>query len=197
MSAITEVMYGKITRLSHVFRYSAQPVISRENVAEHSFWTAMIGITISYEIGKPEIAGAVALQSVMHDIEECMTGDLVRDMKYANPDFRRQIREVEEKFIDNLLVDMGTTGKLLKSVWARAKDNTWAGRIVQISDALSVISFCTREYEMGNLSLRDIRNSCINLIRRKVEEFGDFRGVDKLVSVIDESILESHRRMRA
>lgn len=197
MSAINEVMYGKITRLSHVFRYSAQPVIARESVAEHSFWTAMIGVTLSYEIGKPEIAGSVALQSVVHDIEECMTGDLVRDMKYANPDFRKQIKEVEEKFVDNLLVDMGTTGKLLKSVWARAKDNTWAGRIVQVSDALSVISFCTREYELGNLGLRDIRNSCINLIRKKIEEFGDTSGMDKLVNAIDEAVHESHRRMRA
>ena len=76
MSAVREVMLGKPSRLRHTFRYSALPVVFRENVAEHSFWTALIGITIAVELGcSHEEVGEVATKALLHDIEESMTGD--------------------------------------------------------------------------------------------------------------------------
>lgn len=163
--AVNEVMFGKIGRLKDTFRYSAQPVISRENVAEHSFWTAMIGITIAYEVsGNQLMVSRVALKAIVHDIEECMTGDLVRDMKYANPDTREAIAKVEKEFIGRLLTPMEETGQRILNEWRDAKDNTMAGQIVRLSDTLSVIQYCTKEMELGNTNLVDIKNACSSLI---------------------------------
>ncbi len=162
-TAVNEVMFGKIGRLKHTFRYSAQPVISRENVAEHSFWTAMIGITIAYEI-LDIIAPKVALKAIVHDIEECMTGDLVRDMKYANPDTREAIAKVEKEFIGRLLAPMGNPGGRILQEWTDSKDNTLAGQIVKLSDTLSVVQYCTKEMELGNTNLTEIKDACTSLI---------------------------------
>ncbi len=162
-TAVNEVMFGKIGRLKDTFRYSAQPAISRENVAEHSFWTAMIGVTIAYEVNG-NVAPTVALKAIVHDIEECMTGDLVRDMKYANPDLRGAIAHVERQFIKTLLEPMEATGKRIFREWEGAKDNTLAGQIVKLSDALSVIQYCTKEMELGNTNLVEIKDACSSLI---------------------------------
>lgn len=162
-TAVNEVMFGKIGRLKDTFRYSAQPVISRENVAEHSFWTAMIGISIAYEVNE-KVVGRVALKAIVHDIEECMTGDLVRDMKYANPDTREAIAKVEREFIGKLLYPMEATGEKILLEWQYSKDNTVAGQIVKLSDTLSVIQYCTKEMELGNTNLVEIKNTCSSLI---------------------------------
>ncbi len=160
---VNEVLFGNIGRLKDTFRYSAQPVIIRENVAEHSFWTAMIGITIAYEINE-DVVGNVAVKAILHDIEECMTGDLVRDMKYADPEFREAVAKVESVFIGKLLSPLGTTGTKMLNQWGDAKDRSAAGQIVRLSDALSVISYCTKEMELGNTNLVDIKDTCMDLI---------------------------------
>lgn len=165
-SAIIEVMYGNFTRLSHTWRYSSVPVIARENVAEHSFWTAMIGITIAYETGVPHLAGTVAVNAIMHDIEECMTGDLIRDMKYANEEFRQQIQTIEDEFVTRLVEDMGPTGGIIQARWRGAKGETRAGRIVALADALSVVAYCSKEGTMGNINLHDIRRACSALVMK-------------------------------
>lgn len=165
--ALEEVMYGKFTRLRDTFRYSAQPVLVRENVAEHSFWTAMISITIAYEIGHRALAPKVALRGILHDIEECVTGDLVRDMKYANPEIRKKILDLEIQFVNNLTKDMGQAGRIIRNEWSVAKDQSLAGQIVGLADALSVIAYCQREYELGNMKLHEIRESCAQLIQDK------------------------------
>lgn len=183
--AVNEVMFGKITRLSHTWRYSAQPVLVRENVAEHSFWTAMIGVTIAYETGQPNLAGNVALQAIVHDIEECLTGDLVRDMKYATTEFREAIKSIEERFVGGLVAKMGPTGQIIQARWRGAKDNSSSGRIVRLADALSVIAYCTREATMGNNNLSEIRFACINLIRESTDS-------QKLYDIAMDAVEASH-----
>jgi 5'-deoxynucleotidase YfbR-like HD superfamily hydrolase len=182
---VNEVIFGNLGRLRDTYRYSAQPVLVRENVAEHSFWTAMIGMVIAYEV-EPSIVEIVVLKGLVHDIEECMTGDLVRDMKYATEDFREKVKEIERTFLLNLLVDMGEPGQQIFKEWEQAKNDHLAGRIVSLADALSVISYCTREYEMGNTKLLDIRNACANLI---VEKFYDDLNLgDVAESAVEESL---------
>lgn len=167
-TAVNEVLFGRIGRLKDTYRYSSQPTISRENVAEHSFWTAMIGVTIAFEVMET-VAPKVALKAILHDIEECMTGDLVRDMKYANPDTREAIAKVEREFIGRLLRPMGEVGGKILMGWEDSKDDTLAGQIVLLSDTLSVIQYCTKEMELGNTNLTEIKDACAELIRKRTD----------------------------
>lgn len=186
MSSVSEVMYGKIGRLRDTYRYSAQPSIFRENVAEHSFWTAMIGITIAFEVND-KLADKVALKAVVHDLEECMTGDLVRDMKYANSDFRESVLQIEREFLGELLAPMGMTGKKIFTRWEGAKDNSLAGQIVGLADALSVISYTTREKRLGNTGLKPIRDACADLIHAK------FVGSELLWPIANDAMRQTFR----
>ena len=61
-------MTGVVQRLRYAYRYSAQPVVFRENVAEHSFWTALIGSTMAIDVyGDVRLAENVALRGLLHD----------------------------------------------------------------------------------------------------------------------------------
>lgn len=164
--AVNEVLFGNMKRLRHTFRYSAQPVIERENVAEHSFWTAMIAMTIAYEVSpnNDPLARECAQKALLHDIEECMTGDLVREMKYATKQIRRVIKNVEETFVHHLLIPMGDIGSRFEGIWTFSKDDSPAGQIVKLADMLCVIAYCNQEKAMGNAELGVIRDECIKLI---------------------------------
>ena len=185
-TSVNAVMFGTMTRLKDTFRYSAQPVIARESVAEHSFWTAMIGVCIALEI-EPGSADIVALKGIVHDIEECMTGDLVRDMKYSSAAFREQIKEIEQNFIRRLLLPMEKAGEALYKLWETAKVGR-TGQIVACADALSVIAYCTQEYELGNKNLYEIREGCTELL---IEKFGTDL---ELYPIVESALAESFGR---
>ena len=168
MSAVHEVLFGNLTRLRNVTRYSAEFVLQRENVAEHSFWTALIAVTIAHEYFRDEVdVGTVAVRALLHDIEESTTGDLVRAMKYHDQGLRDQIALVEAEFAASILKPMGETGEDYFDIWFNAKDDTLPGRIVALADLLCVISYCRLEFESGNHRLGQIERDCRQLIEDK------------------------------
>lgn len=177
MSAIREVMYGNLTRLRNVYRYSGEWVLHRENVAEHSFWTALIAITIAHEHFDLNTTREVAVRALLHDIEESMTGDLVRSMKYYDEALREDIKRVEEAFAATLLNPLGATGHDFYDIWLHSKDDSLAGRIVALADLLCVISYCDNEEASGNHKLREIRKACTSLIEDKFADDPELKSV--------------------
>ena len=165
-------MAGELLRLKHTHRYSSVPVLIRENVAEHSFWTAILGITIAIEMqmSKQEI-GKVALKALLHDIEESMTGDLIRDMKYHNEETREAIAAVEHEFALRIFNKLGQVGPWFLSWWINAKDETPTGRVVALADLLCVIMYVQHEWDLGNRTdqLSQIHGDCVTLIGRKFD----------------------------
>ncbi len=190
MSAIREVLYGEFRRVSHVYRYSALPVLNRENVAEHSWWTAMIAVTIAVEIDRADLTGEVCLRGMVHDIEEIGTGDLVREAKYFDQEMRDNFRRVEEAFALGLFSKLGHTGEFLRSVWRNAKDDDLPGQIVSLADLFCVIAYVRWERSMGNTMLGRVERDCLNLIDQK---FGDNK---LLLPVIAEDVYVEGSRAR-
>ncbi len=181
MSAIREVLYGEFRRVSYVYRYSALPILNRENVAEHSWWTAIIAMTIACEIDRQDLMNEVAARGLLHDIEEIGTGDLVREAKYFDQEMRDDFRRVEEAFARRLFNKLGQTGTQLWLTWSQAKDNSLAGQIVALADLLCVIAYVRHEFSIGNTRLERVERECLNLID---EKFGDN---EKLLRIVAEA----------
>ena len=189
MSAIREVLYGEFRRVSHVYRYSALPVLNRENVAEHSWWTAMIAVTIAVEIDRLDLTGEVCLRGMVHDIEEIGTGDLVREAKYFDQEMRDNFRRVEEAIARGLFSKLGNTGEFLRSGWRDAKGDDLPGQIVSLADLFCVIAYVRWERSMGNTKLGHVERDCLSLIDEK------FADNELLLPVIAEATyVEGSRR---
>ena len=81
-----------VRRLSSVWRYSSVPVAVQENVAEHSYWVALYGAMIHRALDpNVGILGHVVLKSLLHDLGECVTGDVVRIFKYSTPELKVEV----------------------------------------------------------------------------------------------------------
>lgn len=199
MTAIEEVLYGDLRRVSYVYRFSAQPVLNRENVAEHSWWTAMISVVLAGEIAQAnpnldsyELMSDVALRAIMHDIEEIGTGDLVREAKYFDSEMRADFRRVEEHFASALFGKFDPPlSYQLYAVWKNAKHSEeLAGRIVAAADILCVLAYVRHERLLGNALLTKVESECLRLLHDK---FSD----DELIwQIIKPALREGERHGR-
>lgn len=151
VSSLGPFFEGSINRMSHVTRYSGSPVLKQENVAEHSYWVAMIAATISLDLGLGQIAaGEVALRGLVHDVEESLTGDIIRDTKYDNPEILLAIKQVESVKAELIFKELRIPGRTFHQIWKSAKDASIEGQIVKLADFLSVTMYCYREQSTGN-----------------------------------------------
>lgn len=148
-----EIMTGPVSRMSHVTRYSSYPVHRKENVAEHSWWVTFIALLITEDLQRQAFdvnMRVVLTRALTHDLDECLSGDIIRTFKYANDQILEAIKETADANMDELCQSMGDVGWLLRSSWEDAKDDTIEGHIVSFSDMATVALYCREEYRSGN-----------------------------------------------
>jgi len=152
---------GKIRRLSHIKRFSSFPVNRQENVSEHSFWVALysylIATMMSQQGFKINIDKTVT-KAIVHDLEEALTGDIIRSFKYKNDNFRKMSKDIESSLMENEILDgfNKVQKNIIFSNWRNSKDNTIEGRVVAFSDILTVVSYCKEENNLGNKHLHSV-----------------------------------------
>jgi 5'-deoxynucleotidase YfbR-like HD superfamily hydrolase len=156
---LSKVVIGDLARLRFVIRFSNCPRIHNESVGEHSFYTALYAYFISVSLrvqGFEVYVGQVLAKALMHDVDECISGDFIRMFKHSTPELKQAIDQASAKFTKGVLKDVAKTS-LLADVyfadWEKAKLGN-EGRIVAFADYLSVLSYIAQEIELGNVRMR-------------------------------------------
>lgn len=159
---------GDVSRLDHVQRYSSIPVCFKESVSTHSFWVALYAVLIVREFGADQILqGQVALHGLTHDLEECVTGDVVRPFKYSSVEFRQAVDSAEEKMAQTL---PDAVQSLLTDT---RKDNTSVVKAaVKAADFLSLFQYMRREAVRGNLEIIPFYNRMVSDLSDMAEVSG-------------------------
>jgi 5'-deoxynucleotidase YfbR-like HD superfamily hydrolase len=151
-------LFSVVHDMSAVQRFSRIRMVHPERVLEH---TGMV-CTFAYAIGrllqtkahrelKPLDMGAVLGRAVMHDMDETITGDIVRPTKYFSDLLREELRRLEAKGIDNISTALDLhvmTGDFMRSKQGRE------GYIVKLADVFAAL--CTVYIEVrvcGNLAM--------------------------------------------
>ncbi len=101
-------------RLRFIQRWSLMRNTVPENVAEHSFYVAVLThalCTIARDVfGKDVPVDRAVTLALFHDIAEVMTGDIPSPVKHHNPGIRRSMQEMEalagEQLLAMLPVDL-------------------------------------------------------------------------------------------
>lgn len=168
---------GDLTRLRFVFRFSSVFVLHKESVAEHSFFVALY----SYFIGKHVIDSGckssvdfekLMTKALIHDIDECRTGDFLRTFKYSSPEVKLAIEVGASNQLHDLMttIDVGAeTKKEVMYEWQYAKDDSIEGRIVAFSDFIAVLSYMLQEINCSNFTM-------VTNHKEMMEYFGKFTG---------------------
>jgi len=145
---------GDVRRLSAVVRYSSIPISVPENVAEHSYWVSFYAMLI-HSVMRPDdhkIIGALALRALIHDLAECVTGDVVRTFKYSSVELKKAIDEAEEKIIRDFPPPIQWAYKTLPSL--EVGNTRYVSSVVKAADFMSLHQYMMREWLRGNLQIR-------------------------------------------
>jgi len=156
---LSRVVLGDLSRLRFVIRFSNCPRIHNESVGEHSFYTALYSyfIAVGLRVQGHEIyIGQVLAKALMHDVDECLSGDFIRMFKHSNPELKQAIDQASAKFTKGMTRDISNSSTLADvyfADWEKAKLGR-EGKIVAFADYLSVLSYVAQEIELGNVRMR-------------------------------------------
>jgi len=157
-------------RLQSIERWSLMRKTQGENVAEHSYHTALLahllGNIARHVFGRdidPEKAAAYAL---FHDATEVITGDIPTPVKHHNPELLAGFRQIESLAAERLL---GTVPEELKDVYrpllAREADSPELARLVKAADVLDAYLKCVSEMSAGNREFATARRQMETRLR--------------------------------
>ncbi len=145
--------FSFLNRMKYINRWGLMRNTRVENVAEHSFQTAVIAHALAC-IEKvvfggnvdPEKAVAIA---IYHETAEVITGDLPTPVKYFNDEIRSAYKDLEryaeKKLLDGLPAELkGEIGALV------SPDDCEEKRLVKYADKLAAYVKCIEEKNCGN-----------------------------------------------
>ncbi|MCC3375889.1 5'-deoxynucleotidase [Cohnella sp. REN36] len=142
-------------RLRYIERWSLMRNTMTENVAEHSFHTALLAHllgTIARDVfDHPVDPDKAASYALFHDATEVFTGDIPTPVKHHNPVILANFREIEKLAADRLLATVPTElqdayGPLL----TRQTADPELAKYVKAADVLDAYLKCVSEMSAGN-----------------------------------------------
>jgi 5'-deoxynucleotidase YfbR-like HD superfamily hydrolase len=197
LRVVTDHHDENIQRMRTVHRFSSLNIHHRESVAEHVWFVSMYAMlyaelyeqykfsvhrdnktqTIRKEHGilLPKIDYQILLQRVIiHDLDECLSGDFLRKFKYSTPEVHKAIRGATKtlatKLFDQIVPGDSTAKKAWFATWDHDKANDVEGRILEWCDFLSVVSYSVTEVRMGNRNFYAILSECLGYMREVVDK---------------------------
>lgn len=155
---MNEVLNTSIHSLSHQLRYAGMHAGHRENVAEHSFYVAVIADWIVSDLCIDNVdADKVMRMAIYHDVEEAYTGDIVTPVKYRSNSLRDEWDKLSLQLLEEGLEH---DFRLTPAFSARIQDThvqyesekmiTVEGQIVKFADMLQSFIYLVRELKGGN-----------------------------------------------
>jgi 5'-deoxynucleotidase YfbR-like HD superfamily hydrolase len=154
--------YADVKRLDYVIRYSSIPSNFRESVSQHSFWVVLNSCLLNRELFQgnvfPELELMILKKALIHDIGECITGDLVRTFKYSNKDLKEIVNKSEhdmmEKYFPKLLLGLISETNNIKN----KDDENYVNAIVKAADFISLFHYMNRQHNQGNREITPFIN---------------------------------------
>jgi len=160
MINLTELLAGDTRQMSSVIRYSI-PHGRGENVAEHSYYVIFYCLLIAKDMqrdGYKIDIEKLLISATIHDLDEAVTGDIIRPVKYSSPELKLKLNEVANAYARFTLRKLESKdAEELYDYWEKSKDpTTLEGQILQMCDMLSVVAYCVERIWSGNKYMRTI-----------------------------------------
>lgn len=189
-----DLITSPVMNMDSVVRYSGTHSSRPENVSNH---TCQVGL-LAFMIGsKLNILGCqvnlekLALKCLVHDLDESLTGDVSRGVKYYSPELRDELAMVASDSLLKLEQVLGIPG--LQQLWINAKNDGVEGFLLNIADTLQVVKKILEEVvTLGNRSFLRMAievQGYLQKFRVKTREVDlNEEATDYLVSLIDSAL---------
>lgn len=145
-----------ILRMKFIHRWGLMRSTFSDNLAEHSFDTAVIAhclCTVGNTFyGKSLDANRCAVLALYHDATEILTGDMPTPVKYYSPTLRKLYQEVEDEAAGQMVRRLPPElqpvyGELFEAVHGDKQLQPY----LKAADRLSALIKCLQEEQSGNL----------------------------------------------
>jgi 5'-deoxynucleotidase YfbR-like HD superfamily hydrolase len=175
-----------IRSLMTVGRFSVYKCHFREDVAQHSYYTAMYAMIIAdieRRRGTTIDVERLLRMAMLHDAEEARTGDIHHPFKHQDEPFAEKLNDRALEWFEDL---MGSLPKDLANNYIhlqRASRDLSApeAKIVKAADKIEALLWAYEEYLLGNVQVRQAK--IVEDILSKLERI-EFPTVKALVSEI-------------
>lgn len=163
----------KLMTLGEIVRYNDRQKITKETVAEHSFYVAanVIKLCDILRVGY-EIKCEALEMAISHDIPEIFTGDIGYITKRDNPELAKALEKTE---LEQLKKNMPEFYHSFKEYTEGLRNREIPSMIVKIADVLSVLQYSDNEIELGNWSksMESINLDAYDRVLKLLEELSD------------------------
>jgi len=136
-----------IRNLNHITRFNVRMRLHDENVASHSLFTGFIAYYLADRVREKGLdvdPSKALILGCIHDLEECVLGDVLLPTKHSGLVDRYRDLEVEVK------------GKILRSLGINIDFSDLERKIVKVADYLEGYLYCIEEVDLGNRFFEDI-----------------------------------------
>jgi len=147
------ILTGPVSRMAHVTRYSSFAVLRQETVAEHSWWVSFITLLLAEDLetrGFSVDREILLRRAIVHDLSECISGDIIRSYKYSSPEMLEATKAADTENMLAVVGKMGRAGQNIYLAWANAKSSDLEGDIIRFADMAAVVFYTREEYLLGN-----------------------------------------------
>jgi len=162
---------NKERNLDRVIRFSANKRIKDQSVSEHSFHSAIYAMILAdleeKIFGNKVNKEKILKTALLHDLEECLTGDIIYSFKYTDKKFFRKLKKIGQRLLGDLLDNLPKElSKEYLNFWGNSKDkNTIEGRIVEAADRLEGLFYALDEFFLGNKEFRKIIKTYLKILK--------------------------------
>lgn len=144
-----------LSDLESIFRCPGKFKYEEHSVAAHSFKVTKIAQflgTVEEQQGKEVNWRSLYEKALNHDYSELFIGDIKTPVKYATPQLREMLADVEESMTENFI--RNEIPKEFQAVYSErlkeGKDSTLEGQILSVADKVDLLYESFGEIQKGN-----------------------------------------------
>lgn len=211
MNSFLNLIDSPVLNTDNVIRYSLMNQAIPETLSMHitdvALMSYIIASHLTFMCDEDIDLGEVLEKAVLHDLDEVLTGDVVRPTKYYNDDIHNSLDELAKESIDKISDKLGSPR--LSQIWRNAKSGK-SGCIIKLVDMLCVSKKSIIEVKLrGNNYFQKVAYEMVHNIEELIEyiEESDFDfnenseiylldllsgAKDSMLELIDDDIVENY-----
>ena len=144
--------FAMLGRLRHIKRWGLMRNTQPEDVLQHSAQCAMVAHALAClgntRLGASYDANQIAVQALLHETSEVLTGDLATPIKYFDPRIRDAYHAIERQARDHMLASL--PGDLAAVYTPLVSPEDGAARLIKAADRICALIKCQEELRAGN-----------------------------------------------
>ncbi|EKU93284.1 5'-nucleotidase yfbR [Alloiococcus otitis] len=147
--------FKSLSDLEKIYRCPGKFKFEEHSVAEHSFKVTKIAQflgTVEEQEGRDINWQVLYEKALNHDYAEIFIGDIKTPVKYADPNLRQRLAEVEEKMTLHFIAEEipERFQEVYKKRLREAKDDSLEGQILSVADKIDLLYESFGEIQKGN-----------------------------------------------